>query len=179
MAFFIFDKMENNQKDKLVYISKRPFWHYLIATVFYFVIVLMVLKMYELFYLGDVLNGLKFGLAILVMFVCAAGLTFVKKVYTNSDLKIVKFNFTLFRIQLGKDDVFNDVKYISVYKNYSDRDYEIKIWLSDTKNKKVSVHLDVASAFNLANSIADGLEVDLLDATEKGNFKWVDKDNLK
>lgn len=135
--------------------------------------------MFELIYSGKVLYGLRFVLAILVLFVCAAGLTFVKKVYTNSVLKTVRFNFTFFRIPLGKDNVFKDVKYISVYKNYSDRDYEIKMWLSDIKKETVSVHLDATSAFKLASSIADGLGVDILDATEKGNFKWIEKENLK
>ena len=170
--------MKNDQEDELVYISKRPFWHFLIALVFYFIIFLMVLKMFELLYSGKVLYGLRFVLAILVLFVCAAGLTFVKRVYTNSGLKSIRFNFTLFRIPLGKDNVFRDVKYISVYKNYSDRDYEIKIWLSDTKKITVSVHLDAKSAFQLASSIANGLEIDILDATEKGNFKWIEKDNV-
>ncbi|MBF4506111.1 hypothetical protein IRZ83_05470 [Flavobacterium sp. JLP] len=135
--------------------------------------------MVDLFYLGKVLYGLRFTLAVLVIFICAAGLTFTKKVYTNTDLKTVRFNFTLFKIQLGKDIIFKDVKYVSVYKNYSDRDFEIKIWLSDTKKKTVSVYLNSEAAFTLAYCIAVGLDVNLLDATEKGNFKWIEKENLK
>lgn len=45
------------------------------------------------------------------------------------------------------------------------------------QKKSISVHLDLESAFELANKIANGLEVNLLDATEKGNFKWIEKEN--
>lgn len=70
------------------------------------------------------------------------------------------------------------MQYVSVYKNYSDRDFEVQIWLSDTKKKSVSIHFNVQSAYSLASKIANGLQVDLLDATERGNFKWIEKENL-
>ncbi len=138
----------------------------------------MLLKMLHLFYEGRIMNGLKFSLAVFFMFVCAAGLTFTKKVYTNSEIKDVRFNFTLFNIALCKDIVFKKVEYVSVYKNHSDRDFEVQIWLSETKKKSVSTHLNSQSAFNLAFKIANGLQVNLLDATEKGNFKWMEKENF-
>jgi len=171
--------MKKQEFNQLVYISKRPFWHFLIALPLYYFAVSMLLKTIDLFYLGKVIDALKFVLATFFMLVCAGGLTFTKRVYTNSDLKRVTFNFTLFKIPLSKDSVFENVQYVSVYKNYSDRDFEIYVWLSSTKKKSISVHLDLDSAFNYALKIADGLQVDLLDATEKGNFKWVEKEKIQ
>lgn len=171
--------MENEEIEKLVYTSKRPFWHFILATPLYIFTVIMALKMIELFYSGSGINGLKFFVAVFFMFVCAVGLTFKKSVYTNAENKSARFNFTLFGIPLCKDTIFKEVQYVSVYKNYSDRDFEVQIWLSETKKKSTSVHFNVQSAHNLAFKIANGLQVNLLDATEKGKFKWIEKENLK
>lgn len=168
--------MKEQEFNQLVYVSKRPFWHFLIALPLYYFVISMVIKTIELFSIGKVIEALKFVLATFFMFVCAAGLTFTKRVYANAKLKAVRFNFTLFKIPLCKDFVFGNVQYVSVYKNYSDRDFEIYVWLSETNKKSISVHLDLESAFSYALKIANGLDVDLLDATEKGNFKWVEKE---
>lgn len=170
--------MEEQEFNQLIYVSERPFWHFLIALPLYYFAISMTFKTIELFTFGKVIEGLKFVLATFFMFVCAAGLTFLKRVYANARLKTVRFNFTLFKIPLCKDFVFENVQYVSVYKNYSDRDFEIYVWLSGTNKKSISVHLDLESAFSYALKIANGLEVDLLDATEKGNFKWVEKDKV-
>ena len=171
--------MEEQEFDQLIYVSKRPFWHFLIALPLYYFSISMVFKTFELFSSGKIIEVLKFVLAIFFMLICAAGLTFTKRVYTNAKLKKVRFNFTLVNIPLCKDSVFENVIYVSVYKNYSDRDFEIYVWLSETKKKSISVHLDLESAFSYALKIADGLKVDLLDATEKGNFKWVEKEKVE
>lgn len=94
--------MKKQEFNQLVYISKRPFWHFLIALPLYCFAVSMLLKTIDLFYLGKVIDALKFVLATFFLLVCAGGLTFTKRVYTNSDLKRVTFNFTLFKIPLSK-----------------------------------------------------------------------------
>ncbi|KQB41112.1 hypothetical protein RC62_4487 [Flavobacterium aquidurense] len=132
-----------------------------------------------MFYYGRIWHAVYFITAVFFLFVCAAGVTFTKRVYTDLKDKKVRFNFTLFGIPLCKDTVFEDVKYVSVYKNHTDRDFEVNIYLTETKKKPISVYLDSKQAFKLATSIAAGLEVDLLDATEKGNFIWVEKEKLK
>lgn len=170
--------MERFQNDMLVYRTKRPLWHYAIAIPLYAFIIPLVYKIIDLFFLQQFINGLKFILVVVFVFICGAGLTFTKRIYTNSDLKNLRFNFTLFGIKLGKDDVFTDVKYISVYKNNSDRDFEIKVWLTETKKKTVSVLFNAESAFEFASYLAKGLDVQLLDATEKGNFKWIENKSL-
>ncbi|WPO79916.1 hypothetical protein [Flavobacterium sp. KACC 22761] len=169
--------MEKQKFDQLVYVSKRPFWHFLIALPLYYFAISMLFKTLDLFYLGKIMDALKFVLATFFMFVCAGGLTFTKRVYADAEKKTVSFNFTLFKIPLCKNSVFENVQYISVYKNYADRDFEIYLWLSETKKKSISVHLDLNSALSYALKIANGLQVDLLDATEKGNFKWIEKKN--
>ena len=178
-GFFYFWQMQNDHQHKLVYSSDRPFWHFLIAIPLYCFMFQTACKTVELFYTGRIWHAVQFLVAVFFLFVCAAGVTFTKKVYTNSREKNVRFNFVLFGIPLCKDTIFNDVKYVSVYKNQSDRDFEVNIYLTETKKELISVYLNEEQAFKLATSIAKGLEVDFLDATEKGNFVWIEKENLK
>lgn len=178
-GFFYFWKMENDQPDKLVYSSKRPFWHFLIAIPLYYFMFRTTCKTFELFYSGRIWYAVQFLVAMFFLFVCAAGITFTKKVYTNSRDKNVRFNFTIFGIPLCKDTIFKNIQYVSVYKNHTDRDFEVNIYFTETKKKSISVYLDSQQSFKLAKSIAKGLEVDLLDATEKGNFVWIEKEKLK
>lgn len=167
--------MNNLKSEQLVYISKRPLWHFLLAAPLYFFTIATALKMVKLFYSGEIINALKFTTVVLFMFICAAGLTFTKKVYTDSFTKTIRFNFALLQIPLCRSIIFKNIQYVSVYKNHSDRDFEVQLWLTETKKKSISVHFNYQSAFNLASKIANGLDIDLLDATEKGNFKWIKK----
>lgn len=171
--------MDIDHQDKLVYSSNRPFWHFLIAFPIYYFMFSTTCKTVELFCSGRIWYAVQFLVAVFFLFVCAAGLTFTKKVYTNSKEKNVRFSFTLFRIPLCKDIIFNGIKYVSVYKNHLDRDFEVNVYITETKKKSISIYLDSKSAFKLATSIAKGLNIDLLDATEKGNFVWVEKEKLK
>lgn len=132
-GFFYFYKMEEDQKETLVYVTKRPEWHYILALPFYLSIIPLAKKIVELVHAQHSVYALRFLVVIFLVFICAAGLTFTKKVYTHSAVKSVRFSFTLFGIPLTKDIVFKNVKHISVYKNHSDRDYEVLIWLSETK----------------------------------------------
>ncbi|WP_417939098.1 hypothetical protein [Flavobacterium sp. RS13.1] len=135
--------------------------------------------MVKLFYSGEIINALKFTTAVLFMFICAAGLTFTKKVYTDSITKTIRFNFTLLQTPLCRSIIFKDIQYVSVYKNHSDRDFEVQLWLTETKKKSISVHFNFETALDYALRIANALDVNLLDATEKGNFRWVEKQKLQ
>lgn len=95
------------------------------------------------------------------------------------NLKTIRFSFTLFKIPLCKDSIFRDIQYVSVHKNHSDRDFEVKLWLTEIEKKSISIHFSYQSALSLASKIAHGLQIDLLDATEKGNFKWLKKEDLQ
>ncbi|MFT5848502.1 MAG: hypothetical protein ACJARX_002023 [Psychroserpens sp.] len=49
------------------------------------------------------------------------------------------------------------------------------------RNQKVTAYstTNLKDAFNVACHIADALSIDLLDATVKNDYKWVDKDVLR
>ena len=49
------------------------------------------------------------------------------------------------------------------------------------RNKKITIYKtkSIKDAFDVASHIADALAIDLLDATVKNDYKWVDKDALR
>jgi len=90
----------------------------------------------------------------------------------------------------GKWQTLQNPEYISVFN--TTEDITIRALTAETtnslpiivlnifygQNKKITVYKtkNVKDAFDVAAHISDALLIDLLDATEKGNFKWVDKD---
>ena len=93
-------------------------------------------------------------------------------------------------IKIGKWQKLKNPEYISVFNTTEDITWRvvtaettnsfpiIDLNIFYEKNKKLTVYKtkNIKDAFDVASHIADALLIDLLDATEKGNFKWVDKD---
>lgn len=94
---------------------------------------------------------------------------------------------------LGKWQPLYDTEYVSVFN--TTEDITVRALSAETtnsfpiivlnifyqKNKKLTVYKtkNLRDAFDVASHIADALLIDLLDATEKNDYKWVDKDILR
>ena len=99
----------------------------------------------------------------------------------------------LLGLKFGSWQKFQDPEYISVFNTTEDVTWRYKTAETSMtlpiivlnvfyqKNKKITVYKtkDINDAFDVASHIADALLIDLLDATEKGDYKWVDKDALR
>lgn len=96
-------------------------------------------------------------------------------------------------IKIGKWNPLPNVDYISVFA--TNENITVRALSAETTNAFPIIHLNLfydnnkkitvyetknqEDAFDVASHIADALLIDLLDATEKGDFKWVDKDKLR
>ncbi|TXD82502.1 hypothetical protein ESY86_13670 [Subsaximicrobium wynnwilliamsii] len=96
-------------------------------------------------------------------------------------------------VKIGKWQPLDQPEYISVFN--TTEHITVRIVTAETtnsqpvillnlflqNNQKITVHRteDAKEAFDVASHIADALNINLLDATEKGNFQWVDKDNYR
>ncbi|MFT3794744.1 hypothetical protein [Flavobacterium sp.] len=65
--------------------------------------------------------------------------------------------------------------YVSVFKNSKDL-YEVNLWYYRNKHYKMCVFGDKKPAFGFAEMVSDKLKLDILDATESGNSKWVERE---
>jgi hypothetical protein len=107
--------------------------------------------------------------------------------------KTYRSTISFLGIKVGKWKPLPKVEYISVFatnENITVRALSaettntfpvIHLNLFYDNNKKINIYgtKNIKDAFNVASHIADALLIDLLDATEKGDFKWVDKDKLR
>jgi hypothetical protein len=107
--------------------------------------------------------------------------------------KTYRKTISVFGIKVGKWNPLPIADYISVFatnENITVRALSaettntfpiIHLNLFYDNNKKITVYetKDQREAFEVASHIADALLIDLLDATEKGDFKWVDKSRLR
>ncbi|MHA7841804.1 MAG: hypothetical protein ACX93I_00700 [Winogradskyella sp.] len=107
--------------------------------------------------------------------------------------KTYRKTISVLGIKIGKWQPLPKTDYISVFA--TNENITVRALSAETSNTFPMVHLnlfydhnrkitvyetkDQKDAFDVASHIADALLIDLLDATEKGNFKWVDKDKLR
>lgn len=67
------------------------------------------------------------------------------------------------------------LEYVSVFRNSKDV-YEVNLWYYRNKHYKMGVFDDKKSAFRFADMVSDKLKLDILDATESGRSKWIEKE---
>ncbi len=100
---------------------------------------------------------------------------------------------SLLGFSIGKWQTLQNPEYISVFN--TTENITVRVVTAETtnsfpvivlnlfyeRNKKITVYKTekLKDAFDVASHIADALGIDLLDATVKNDYKWVDKDALR
>ena len=100
---------------------------------------------------------------------------------------------SLLGFTIGKWQTLQNLEYISVFN--TTEDITVRVLTAETtnsfpiivlnifyeRNKKITIYKteNIKDAFDVASHIADALAIDLLDATVKNDYKWVDKDALR
>ena len=68
-----------------------------------------------------------------------------------------------------------EFEYVSFFEDgYGE--FGTNLWYVKTRHYKMYSFVDKESAFQFSLNLSNKLNIDLLDATEKGNFKWVEKE---
>lgn len=93
-----------------------------------------------------------------------------QKIFEHYNLGICRF-----KLLFLKD--FSNIDYISIFLP-NDNKFYIMVWLKDKNKLSLCSFNDFEPALNFGKLISSKLNIDLLDATEKGNFKWIDKTEL-
>lgn len=68
----------------------------------------------------------------------------------------------------------DDLKYISVF--HTSKGYEINMWYKKRNILNLAVLQDSKEAIEKGLYFSEHLKIDLLDARERGDYKWVDKE---
>jgi hypothetical protein len=107
--------------------------------------------------------------------------------------KTYRKTYSILGFKIGKWQPLPKTEYISVF--LTSEDVTIRVVTAETTNSRDVILLNIfhnrnqkftaysttnlKDAFNVACHIADALSIDLLDATVKNDYKWVDKDALR
>lgn len=182
-GFFLFLEMDSNQKEIVVSQGKRPLWHTIIAAFLYTLsFFFLFYSIYKLFLMGlnetntKVIKG-NVSFFSLSIYAFLGGLRFsvCKTIFINTVKQKLKTQFSVGAFKVNYHSEIPKLNYVSVFKN-PNRDFvEVNLWYGKNKHFNVTNYKNIGEAINFGLLISNKLNIDLLDATEKGNSKWIDK----
>lgn len=170
--------MRNFKNEILISPGERKWYEILLASIFYTVFVyLLFITIYNLISKNDfdLLITNFYNLILLSGFLLSMGLNFsmVKDIFIN-----VKEQYLISRFRVGsfKYDVKSNLpnlEYVSIYKNAKD-EFEANLWYGKNNHYQMYTFESFDEALGFGKIIAQKLDLNILDASEKGNFKWLD-----
>lgn len=158
--------------------GKRPLWKTILSALSFTIMFFYLYKISQLFYY---FGYSEYSLRVLLGFVKCIAYFFVagfttavmKSVLIDLDKDKLVSRFSLGLFSWDKLSVIPELKYVCVFKD-SNECYQLNLWYSGNKHYKMYQFDKKAEAFNLAKKTAITLKIDLLDSTERGDFKWID-----
>jgi hypothetical protein len=172
--------MDTMKSEKLlIKQGKRKWYELVLGSLLYSIILFFVLQMlyysilyhsFKLFALYLIITLKVFGFIMPI----ALSLTVVKDILINTKTNRLETIFSVGLIKYQHNSAIPKLDYISVFKN-SKEEFEVNLWYATNKHYNMYTYESFQEAFLFGKEIATRLNLDLLDATEKGDFKWVDK----
>lgn len=158
--------------------GKRPLWKTLLSAVSFTLMFYYLYKLGQLFYyFGYSDYSLKvfpsFVKCAVYFFVAGFTMAVMKSVLIDLDKDKLVSRFYIGLLSWDKLSMIPELKYVCVFKD-SNECYQVNLWYSGNKHYKMYQFDTKAEAFDLAKKTAITLKIDLLDSTERGNFKWID-----
>lgn len=167
------------KKSIQIYAGKRAWYELTLAAVFYMVTVYTLLML--LFHLTldfdifkailSLFDFLYYGLPSLAS---ALAFSVTKDVEIEFNSKIIFSHYKVGPFMKTQKTATVDFKYVSVFQEVEGV-FQTNLWYKGNKHYKMYEFEIKEDAFDFGNQISDKLNVDLLDATERGNNKWIDK----
>ncbi len=171
--------MELKECELIVMPGRRPVWKTLLATVFFSFMIYCLYQLgcicwdnsldeYPPKHLANLVEGIALSLS--------GGISFavMKTVLIDVDKDKLVSRFFIGSFQKDVLTKVPALEYVAVFRNAKDF-YEVNLWYKGNKHYKMYDFDDSQPAFQFAQMVAQKLNLDLLDATERGNSKWIEK----
>jgi hypothetical protein len=172
-----------NKKEIIIGGRSRPFWQLIIAAFFY-TMCLLVFANLVFFFPDDIVSanggrviGAKFWLATL-FFIPALKLSVVKTIFINLENEKLKTQFSVGLIRINFFSKIPELEYVSIFKDTKAEIFEVNLWYKGNKHFNVANFIEFQPAYDFGFLFSNKLNIDLLDATEKGNSQWIDKTKI-
>ena len=175
--------MDLDKKEIVVSQGKRPFWQIIIASLLFTLSFFFLFYGFYKFYLmglheanTKVIKG-NVSFFSLSIYAFLGGLHFsvYKTIFINTEKQKLKTQFSVGNIKVNYHSEVPELKYVSVFKNPNSDFIEVNLWYGKNKHFNVYNYENINEAMSFGLLFSNKLNIDLLDATEKGNSKWIDK----
>lgn len=176
-----------NKSEIIIFETKIQTYEVFFAFVFYSITLYLfyyLLNVYHLYLkksidLNDFLRDLIpfFTLMIYCLFV-ALDFSSTKSIVINIRSKTITSRYSVWNLNFDKRKRATNFEYVAYFEKEKNRIYGVNLWYKGNKHFEIGSFDDLTSAQNAAYEIARTLKIDLLDATENGNKKWIDVESL-
>lgn len=169
-----------NENIIMVSDGQRALWQRLIAALFYTATLVLIVVFFFLlfkidFYNPDQANAIP-DCIYLMTFFFLGGLNFstVTSIFFDLEKEKMKTEYSVGPFKVNRFSPIPELKYVSVFKKANDY-YLVNLWYKGNKHFEIAEFNDTKSAFEFGEMFSDKLKLDLLDATVKGDSKWIEK----
>jgi len=172
--------MDIHQNEIVLSKSNRPIWHLLNAVLFFMASLGMAVWAFYLLYAfpedtsyeKDLGGNLTIAL---FAFVVGLGFSVNKTRYLNLEKEKLQTVFQWGVLKLRMQSDMPELKYVSVFNNIGAEQFEVNLWYEGNQHFNIMDFDEAQPAIDYGRLFSEKLNLKLLDATEKGNSKWIEK----
>jgi len=166
-----------NEFELVVHQGKRPLWQIVLAAASYTLMFYALFQIFNLFYTFGyndyTLQKLPSFVKLSVYLFCTGVLfSVMKSIFIDVDKNKLITRYSVGPFSYSTTSTVPSLEYVSVFKD-NRQQYQVNLWYNTNKHYEMSVFEKDVEAFNFATQIAKKLNLALLDATKKGDSKWV------
>lgn len=175
--------MDINEKTIIVSQGNRPLWQIIIGSFFYTIMLCLVALFFYLLYKNSFnierVNETIAPITLAISFFMAGlGFTLVTTIYIDLEKEKLKTEYAVGMIKIYYHSPIPQLEYVSVFRYPNNTGFVVNLWYKGNKHFKIVDFDDLTQAFEFGLLFSNKLNLDLLDATEKGNSKWIDKNKV-
>lgn len=164
---------------KITYIERRnPLWHRVIAAIFFTVaiglIIHFILTMDFSLEEKHFYAHFDYLQIIFLLLFFAIYFSYTINCYFDFEKKLFKREFSIGIFNYGRWRDLPQIDYISLFA-VNQNTFQINLWNNKNKHWDLYEEFNYNDAFKIAFELSELLNIDLLDATIPGDFKWVNK----
>ncbi|WP_299105952.1 hypothetical protein [uncultured Winogradskyella sp.] len=171
-------------KPNIISESPRPIWQIPIAALFFTITTLLILlALYQIEFTEKGLIIFLHRIKPCIFFVSIGiGFTLTKSIHIDIENSKFRPTYNIGPLKIGSWQTIKNYEYVSVFHQPiigGDYIFEVNLWYDNNKHFELYEEDNYKEAFLIGYELSEQLNIDLLDATEPNNFKWVDKDKWK
>jgi hypothetical protein len=171
--------MRSINNEVLISPGERHLLEKILAAVFFTVFVYLVFITFYDFFLNHDLGfflGNIYRTILTRVFLLSMGLRYsmVKDILINTNEQYLISRYKVGSFKYDVKSKLPNLEYVSVFKNAKE-EYEANLWYGKNNHYKMYVFDTFDEALAFGEIIATKFDLDILDATEVGNFNWIEK----